>query len=471
MPCPPTIIVWLLLLSAGINAQSVKRWTLQECIEHAIANNPQLLQNNLSVEQASINLLQSKAQALPTLQGSANHTYNTGRRIDPFTNLFAEQRVLSQNFSISSGVNLFSGLSNLRNIQSNQSALKAARFANDQFKNDIALQVTNAFLSVLLADELELIAESQAELAKEQTRRAQLLLDAGRTARGDFLQVQAAEANESLNLVNARNRRGLALLTLAQLLNLENPDEFDIQAPDFSSVKTDPPPYNARDLYTVALGNQPGIQSAAWNVQSAEMSLRAAKGAYFPTLSAFGGVGTGYSQLARTQVGSTTQQQNVGSIGGQPIIIDVEVPVFELTPFNNQLDQNFNRTFGFSLNIPIFSNFSSRTRVSLAKINLDNIRLAEQIRKNQLRRDIQSAWFDAKAAYERFKAAEKSLEATNEAFGYIQQRFDAGVVSIFEYNASRNQLVSAKSNLAQARYELILRIKVLDFYQGNPISF
>lgn len=468
-------LVFALIFSLGLShvlqSQDVRRWSLQECIEYALKNNPQLLQNGLAVQQSQLNLLQSKAQVLPTLQGSANHTYNTGRRIDPFTNQFANQRVLSQNFSLSSGLTLFSGLTNFHSIQANQAALKSSQFGNDQFKNDVALQVTNAFLNVLLADELLRIAESQAELAKTQRERAQMLLDAGRSARGDYLQVEAAEANEQLNLVNARNRKGLALLTLAQLLNLEDPEGFDISAPDFSKLKTEMPPYKARDLYVTALGNQPGIQSAAYSLRSAEYSLKATRGAYLPTLSAFGGIGTGYSQLARTQVGSVTQQQNVGSIGGQPIIIDVEVPVYELTPFNQQWDQNFNRTFGFSLNVPLFNNLRTRTQVGQAKINVENARLNEQLRKNQLRRDIQSAWFDAQAAYTRFKAAEKSLASVSEAFGYMQQRYDAGVSSIFDFQASRNQLVNAQATLAQARFELILRIKVLDFYQGNPISF
>lgn len=464
-------ILFLLCLHVFCRAQETKRWTIQECIDHAWNNNLQLAQSQLRIEQAEVNLLQAKAQALPNLSGSANHTYNTGRRIDPFTNQFADQRVLSQNFSVSSGVNLFSGLSNWRTIQSNQANRKAAQLSNEQLRNDIALQVTNAFLNALLADELLVIAESQYQLATQQTERAKALLEAGRSAKGDLLQVEASQANEAFNVVNARNRKGLALLNLAQLLQLEDPELFDIQAPDFSKSPVQLPPYQAKALYSVAVERQPGILSADWNVQSAELSLKAAKGGYLPTISAFGGVGTGYSELSRKIVSYTTQQQNFGSIGGVPIIVDVQVPVTQLTPFNEQLDQNFNRTFGLSLNVPIFSNLRTRSQVSLQRINVETARINALTQRNQLRRDIQSAWFDARAAFERFTAAEKSLSATQEAFGYTQQRFDAGVISIFEFNNARNQLVSARSSLAQARYELILRIKVLDFYQGNPITF
>ncbi len=466
-----SICFCLFVLSLTVQAQTVKRWSLQECIEYAIANNLQIAQNNLSVNQAENTLLQTKAGALPTLNGSANHTYNFGRRIDPFTNVFATNRVLSQNFSLSSNVNLISGLSNTQTILANQLSVIAARYNNDQLKNNISLQVTNAFLQIILADELLTIADNQLRLTREQSERGKLLYEAGRTAKGDFLQAEAQLANEELNVVTARNRLDLAKLTLAQLLSLESADEFDIVKPDFDKMPIELPPYNARDLFTTAAERQPGILGAEYQLKSAERGLRAARGGYYPSLSLFGGIGTGYSELSRTAIGSTIQQQNLGTFQGQPIIIDVEVPTYEKTPFHNQLNQNFNRTVGFSLNVPIFNGLRTRTQVSQQKIAVENARLQHQITKNQLRRDIQTAWFDARSSYERYQATQKSVNALQEAFSYIQQRYDVGMVNALEFNTSKNQLLSAKSNLAQARYEFILRVKVLDFYQGKPIVF
>ena len=459
-----------LLAAFPANAQN-KRWTLQECIDYAQTNNFQLAQNTLQVNRSQYNLQQSKAAVLPSVSGSANHTYNTGRRIDPFTNQFAQNQVLSQNFSVSGNINLFSGFSNTNTIKANQLSIKANQFSNDQFKNDVALQVTNAFLQIILADELVTIAENQLKLIREQTERGKLLYDAGRTARGDFLQLEGQLANEELNVVNASNRLQLAKLTLAQLLTLETAEGFEIVKPDFSKVKIEMPPYTVRDIFVVALENQPGIRSVEYSLQSAEQTLKAAKGSYYPSLTLFGGLGTGYSQLSRTVTGFTTQPQDFGSINGQPIIVDVQVPTYIKTPFNDQLSQNFNRTFGFSLNVPIFTGLRTRTQVNLQKLTIENSRIQTLITKNQLRRDIQSAFLDCKSAFERYKATEKSVAALSEAFTYIQQRYDVGMVNTFEYNTSKNQLAAAQSNLAQARYEFILREKVLAFYQGKQISF
>jgi outer membrane protein len=338
-------------------------------------------------------------------------------------------------------------------------------------KNDIALQVANAFLNVLLADELQKIAESQFELAEKQTDRAKLLLDAGRSALGDYLQVEANRDNESLNLVRARNNKEAALLALAQLIQIENVSEFDVIAPDFSKTEVQLPIFDANQAYSNALSWQPGILSAEQTVKSALFSLRSARGQYLPTLSAFGGIGTGYSELSRKVAGFTTQSQYLGQLNGQPVSLDVEVPQYVLTPFNEQLDQNFNRTFGFSLNVPLFNNLRTHSQVSLQKIAVDNARIQSDIQKNQLRRDIQSAWQSAKAAYERFNATTKALSASEKAFEYTSLRYNEGMLNIYDFNAGRNQLVAAQSNLAQAKFELILRLKILDFYMGKPIAF
>ena len=467
-----TRILMLFLLSFVFTASSgqVKRWTLQECIDYATSNNLQIGQNNLQVRTAENNLLTSKANVLPSINGQSNYTYNTGRRIDPFTNTFANSRVLSQNYSVSSNVNLFTGFTNTQTILANQLSVIAAKYNNEQLKNNIALNVTNAFLQIILADELLIIATNQQNLTKDQSARGKLLYEAGRTAKGDFLQTEAQLATEELNVVNARNRLELTYLTIVQLLALETTENFEIVKPDFSKTPIELPAYNVRNVYLTAVSNQPGILGADYQVKSAEHTLKAVRGNYYPSLSAFGGLGTGYSELSRKIIGYDTQSQNIGSINGQPINIDVQVPITELTPFSDQVNQNFNRTFGLSLNVPILNGFATRSRVTQQKIALDNAKLNSGIAKNQLLLDIQTAYFDAKSAFERYRATEKSVLALQEAFTYIQQRFDVGMVNAFEYTTSKNQLTSAQSNLAQARYEFILRVKVLDFYQGKPIT-
>jgi outer membrane protein len=301
--------------------------------------------------------------------------------------------------------------------------------------------------------------------------RAKQFYESGRTARGEYLQAEAQMAAEALNLVNARNRFALAKLSLAQIMTLETPEEFEVERPVFSDLPPELPPFGAREVYNMAVDQFPAVRSADLQYLSQERQLMGAKAALSPSLSAFGGIGTGFSQLARTQVGTTVQQQYIGEFQGTPVYIDVNVPVFEKTPFADQWSQNFNRTVGLSLNVPIFNNFRTKSQISMQKIALENARLQKLIVRNNLLRDIQTAWFDAKAAFERFKASEKNVLAQQEAFDYIKERYEAGLVNFFEFNAGKNQLAAAASNLVQAKYEYLLRYRVLDFYRGKPIEF
>jgi len=450
---------------------STKRWNLEECISYAIDNNIQLAQNQLLVEQSQLGLTQSKASVLPNLNGSASHIYNFGRRIDPFTNQFATNRVLSQNFSVNGNINLISGLSNTYAIQAGQLDLIASKLGNDQLKNEISLNVTNSFLQVILNIQLADIAQEQVTLSREQKERSRKLLDAGQISQGDFYQVEAQLATEEFNLVTAQNGVALAYLTLAQILNLESADGFEIVIPDLSKDIPTLPPLTAREIFVSAKALHPGLLSSEYQYKSALKSLKSSKGGFYPSLSLFGGLGTGYSELARKQSGSVITNQYLGQIQGQDIFIDVPTPLFVQTPFNEQLTQNFNRTFGLTLSIPILSGFQIRTAVGRSRINAENARLQYNLQNQQLLREVQSAWLDAKSAYERFKAAEKSTSALQTAFDYVKQRFEVGLLNPVEYTLAKTNLARAESERSQALYQYILRLKVLDFYQGIPIRF
>ena len=464
------LIVWLLSFE-GLHGQTIRKWTLQECIDSAIANNYQARQLKLQSERNKAALLQSKANLLPSLNGSANHTYNKGRRIDPFTNQFANTLVLSQNFSLSGNLTLFNGFQNTNSIKASDLGLKASSYANIQADNDIALNVANAFLQVLLAEEVLEIAGEQVKLSMTQAERARLLYESGRSSKGDVLQIESQLASEQLNQVNASSRYELALLSLAQLITLESSEGFSIQKPDFSKVDMELPPYDVKEVFVGAVEQFPAVRSAEYNFLSQQALLKSIKGGIYPTLNAFGAIGSGYSGLSKTQTGTSPTKQYIGDFQGSPLYLDVNLPVYDRTPYSDQLSQNFNRTAGFVLNVPLFNNFRVRTQIANQKIALENARLQKLIARNNLRRDIQTAWLDAKSSLERYYATKKATEALSESFAYVQQRFEVGMVTAFEYNTAKNQLFTARSNLSQAMYEFILRAKILDYYRGKPIKF
>lgn len=448
-----------------------KTYNLEQCIEIALENNFFLQQSKARYIQSKENLLQTRAMHLPSLNGSGNVAYNFGRRIDPFTNQFAESRVLSQNYSLSSNLNLFSGFSAINNSKAAANDIKAVEKGLERSANDLALNIAESYLQVLVNTELYEFSNLSLLISRSQVDRTKQLYESGRVARGDLLQSEAQLANDELTMIQAKNTLELAYMNLAQSMGLADAESFQIFKPDFSNQAVEMISSNAKIIYEKALAGQPVIKQAEFQLRSADYIFKSARGRRSPSISMFGAIGTGYSELARRQIGSTTVNTFIGTINGQDIFIDVPSPIFEQTPFRNQLDQNFNRTIGFTLSVPIFNAFQTRNSISSARVNREIARLQLEIEKQQLQRSVYSAYLEARTAYERFLFSEKLQKANQEAFDYMQQRFDVGLVNAVEMNVIKNQMSRSAADLIIAKYQFIMRTKVLDFYMGKTLTF
>lgn len=449
-----------------------KVWTLQDCIEYAWDNNLVIKQQELGVGLAEQNLLQSRGNLFPTLNANASHGYNYGRTVDPFTNEFATESVQTNNFSISSGLTLFSGLQILNSIRQSKLELDASKYDVESVRNDIALAIASAYLQILYSIEMLEVNESQLEITKQQIERTKKLVDAGTQPKGTLFNIEAQLATEELQLVNAKNRLDLAYLDLIQLLDIKEADSFEISIPEVEITDDDKLEYTPLEMYSVAVNIQPEIKSSDVKIKSAEKGLSIAKGGRSPMLSLRGAYGSGYSGASRevTEVimGEPTE------IGVTATGVSVYAPSFEyetrIKPFNDQLEDNLNRNFGLYLTIPIFNNFQVSSSVAKSKINVDNAKITSQRTRDQLFKTIQQAHADASAALKRFHASEVNVKALQESFRYIEQRFNVGMVNHLEYNDAKNRLVAAESEMLQSKYEYIFRIRILDFYIGNPIE-
>ncbi|MFO8066637.1 MAG: TolC family protein [Bacteroidales bacterium] len=449
-----------------------KVWTLQDCIEYAWDNNLVIKQQELGVGLAEQNLLQSRGNLFPTLNANASHGYNYGRTVDPFTNEFATESVQTNNFSISSGLTLFSGLQILNSIRQSKLELEASKYDVESVRNDIALAIASAYLQILYSIEMVEVNESQLEITKQQIERTKKLVESGAQPKGTLFNIEAQLASEELQLINAKNRLDLAYLDLIQLLDIKEADSFEISIPEVEITDEDKLEYTPLEMYSVAVSIQPEIKSSDIKVESAKKGLSIAKGGRSPMLSLRGAYGSGYSGASRevTEVimGEPTE------IGVTATGVSVYAPSFEyetrIKPFNDQLEDNLNRNFGLYLTIPIFNNFQVSSSVAKSKINVDNAKITSQRTRDQLFKTIQQAHADASAALKRFHASEVNVKALQESFRYIEQRFNVGMVNHFEYNDAKNRLVAAESEMLQSKYEYIFRIRILDFYIGNPIE-
>jgi outer membrane protein len=463
------IISFLVLFSSSF-AQG--GWDLQQCIKYATDHNISLKQGALNNQVILNNSTQSKAAILPSMNLGAQHTYNFGQTIDRFTNKFANTEVLSQNLFASSTLLLWSGLAQYNNIRATEFNYLSSVENLKQQEYNLSLNVANAFITVIFSDELLKISQNQYETSKQQLERTMLLVEAGSVAKSVGFDIKAQVANDELNLTTADNNYQIALLNLRQLMNYDSVASFNVLKPEIE-IKADQLVINdVQHIYESALKTQPNIKGGEFAILSADRSYKASKGKISPTLSMTGLIGTGYSGLNKNITGYTSVPTNVGDIPGYgPLVVNQQVPVFgNAKPFLDQYKSNVNKSIGFSLNIPIFNGLQTNTAYKNARINLLNARYTQELNKQNLYKAIAQAYANAKAALNKYKASQASVDAATESFKYAEQKFNAGAINSFDFTTAKNRLFAAESNLLQAKYDYVFKLKVLDYYQGKPLT-
>jgi outer membrane protein len=312
-------------------------------------------------------------------------------------------------------------------------------------KNDISLAVAGAYLQILFSRELVNNAEEQFSVTNQQIERTSKLVAAGTLAKGSLLEIQAQGANEEVNLVQAKNQLNLAYLDLLQLLEIESGTAFQIDVPTLALTQQ-PELLPIQYIYNAALDVMPEIKSAEKSFESSGKALLVAKGSRSPSLAVSLGYGTNYSDQINNPDDVTKK------------------------PFAEQIRDNKNTSLSFRLSVPIFNNWQINSYIGRSKVNFLNADFNLQLAKNTLRKNVETAYADALAAYSSYSAREKSLSSLSESFNYTQQKFNVGMVNAIDFNVAKNQLNKAESDLLSAKYDFIFKYKILDFYLGKTLT-
>lgn len=446
-------------------------WGLQECIKYAIDHNIGLQQSFLNTQVSKNNSEQIKATVLPSLNAGAQHIYNFGQTIDRFTNTFANTQVLSQNFYLSSNLTLWSGLSQYNNIKASEFTYMSGVENLKQQQNDLSLNVANAYISVIFSEEILKISKNQFDITKEQLERTQKLVTAGSLAKSVEYDIVAQLANEEVNVTTAENNFQIAKLNLRQLMDLDSIGEFNVVKPDIDVQGQQLLTVTVESVYEAALKSQPQIRSGEYSVLSADKTYAATKGRISPTLSMTGSLGTGYSGLAKDIVGYNSVADTLGVIPAfGPLVYQRQDPILRNKPFADQFRSNVNKSIGFTLTIPLYNGLQTNTAVKNSKINLLNAQLALDLNKQNLYKTIAQAYLNAKAALNKYSASKSSVDAAAQSFKFAQQKFNAGAITAFDFSTAKNRLFAAESNLLQAKYDYVFKLKVLDYYQGKQLE-
>lgn len=423
-------------------AQERQAWSLRDCINYAIENNIEIKQREIKKETAKIDLHTSKMERLPDLNGSVGQDFNFGRSQMP-DGTYQSINSSSTSFGVTSSTPIFTGFRISNNVKSKKFDLMSATSELEKAKENLEIQITSLFLEAILRKEILAVRKEQMELTKVQTEQTRLLVEAGKVPRSQELDILAKLANDEVNITMADNDYQLSILNLTQALNLDEYNNFDVVVPqslisdslqNFEIAMTSP-----ADIYAIALNIKPHVKAAEYGVESSKSNLGVAKSAYLPTLNLSLGYNTSYND------------KNDGSFGSQ--------------------FKNLGREYiGLSLRIPIFNRFQTRNQVKIAKLNIENSKLVLENTKLALFKEIQQAYQGTTSSEAKYKATTKALSASEEAFKYATERYDLGIISVYEYQESQNKLFQSKSEQIQAKYDYLFRSKILDFYKGIPIE-
>ena len=434
------VVVLLILSSVKLHAQETI--TLKRATELVVENNLQIKQAQFSEAVSDENLRQSKFSLFPTLNANTNLNFNFGRSIDPLTNQFVNQGITSTSGNLSSSTPLFGGFQRINIIAQNKLQLEADKSFTQKVKNDLVLAVVTNYLTILNSQDLFTASMQQLDISKQQLDIEQKFFDVGNRTLADLSQAKSQVATAELNVTNAQNQVDLAFLNLAQLLERDPAIPFEVEKPAVTNIATVNTAYSATEVYRSASVNFPDIKLAENRKLVLQKEIDIAKSGYYPSLNLQTGIGTRYSN---------------GSFGN--------------TSFATQIQDNFNQFIGFGLSIPVFNGFSARSAVRRAKISLQNGEVNEQIAKNNLNKVINQAVYDLRAAEKRYYSAQTAFQSSRDAFNVIEQRYAVGLVNSLDFNLAQTNLNKAQFDQIQARYDLLFRSKVIDYYLGNPITF
>ena len=440
----------LYFLSAGVNATSQttpEQWSLEECIRYAIEHNIDLKQKEQAQESRKVDLHTSKFSWLPDLNANVGQNFDFGRSPSK-SGVIVDQNSANTSASIQLNMPIFDGLKIPNDIAARRLDLKAATETLNKAKEDLAINVASYYLQVLYNKEVLKIAELQVALSSEQVMKTEALVNVGKVPLSQLYDIKAQLAKDEVTLTESRNNVNLAILDLTQSLELERMGEnFDVVVPDTDDavgryMSSIIPPEN---VYDHALTFKPQIREQQYLLESQKKMLKVAQAGYYPKLYFGASYSNGYYHYSGN--GEYTN-----------------------TPFSDQLKTNGRKTVGFSLSIPLFNRFQVRNSVRSARINILNQELMMENTKKVLYKEIQQAYYNATAAQEKYISSDKSVIASKEAFSYAEERYSAGKSTVFEYGEAKTKYAQSLAEQAQAKFNFIFRAKILDFYNGTPIT-
>ena len=465
----------ILLLSILFSASSLSQdlWTLEECVNRALTE-------NISIKQAELDYLDSEIQKktavgnfLPNLNIGSSHSWNVGLNQNITTGLLENITTQFSSMSLNMNIDILNGLKNIKQLHLANLSILANQYQLADMKENISLFVANSFLQILFNKEIVKVQKLQLQLSKDEVVRANELVNNGVIPRGDLFEFEANLASVEKSLIDAQNSLTLSKLSLAQLLLIEDYENFDIVDQEYELKISNILDKSPKEIFAYAVQNKNEIKIAETNLEIAKKSLELNKSFLQPRLSAFYSFSSRIAYSDRIAPNGEISFVPIGVVENtnQRVLAPIQGTKIVSPPsFSDQFDTNKGQNYGLSLSIPVLNGFSTRSNVNRSKVNVKRSENLLFQRKLDLENTINQAYNDAKGSLKTYEASLKSLESRKLSFEYAQEKFNLGVMNPYEYSQVKQRYESSQSELIRSKFDLIFKLKVLEFYFGVPIE-
>lgn len=430
------IAIALFSAMAANETSAAEPWTLDSCVTYAIDHNLTVRARTLDILDGELQVTEAKDKFLPSISASAGESFSFGRGLTA-NNTYADRNTTNFQWGVSLQLPLFQGLSEYRQLKVAKSSLQQMLYEHEAAKDNISLNVISQYLQVLYAKEVLASAKSQLDYTTYEVERQQALVDQGKVPEADLLDAQAQKAQDELQVVTAENDIKVALVELANLLQLPATDEFDISPIN----EGEPIIPTAEAVYKAAMSHNNTIMAATQNIKTAEYNISLAKTGYIPRLTFSSSIGSSYY-----------------TVGG-----------YDNESFKTQMRNNFSTYVGFSLSVPIFDAFSTRNSVKRAKLQKISAELQLDQQATELYKTIQLAYYQARGARDKYFAAMETLEKNRLSFDATREKYNLGRSTPAEFEQAKSNLFRTEISAIQSHYEYLLRYRILIFYQSNHL--
>ena len=466
--------IFILILTLFFSfSYTQEKWTLEMCVKRAIDENISIKQSELDYVDAEISRKNAIGNFIPNVNVGSSHSWNVGLNQNITTGLLENITTQFSSMNLNLGIDVYNGLKNIKQLHIANLRILSSQFQLADMKEDISLLVANSYLQILFNKEFIKIQESQLELSKSEVERAKELVENGVIPKGDLYEFEANLAGVEKTLIDAQNNYALSKISLAQLLLLDDYQNFDIADKEYEIQVSNILDKSPEEIFAVAVSTKNEIKLFETNLDIAKKNLELNKSFLQPRLSAFYSYSTRIAYSDRLVGTGEFQNVPIGFVENtnQRVLTPVQkTRIIGAESFSEQFDRNAGQNFGFSLSIPILNNFSVRSNVDRSKVNI--LRNENQLlqKKLDLENTINQAHKDAQGAMKAFTASKKSLESRKLSYDYARDKFELGAMSSFDFTQVKQRFESAQSDLITSKFDLIFKIKVLEFYFGVPIS-